>query len=52
LADKGIRVNAVLPGPIWTPFTPAGMSGDEFTAFGAHVLMGDPGSRPNSPRPT
>ena len=25
LAEKGIRVNGVLPGPIWTPFIPSGM---------------------------
>ena len=43
LADKGIRVNAVLPGPIWTPFIPAGMSEEEVTEFGAHVPMGRPG---------
>lgn len=43
LAEKGIRVNAVLPGPIWTPFIPAGMSEDEVTEFGADVPMGRPG---------
>ncbi|UOV05411.1 SDR family oxidoreductase [Pseudoxanthomonas sp. F37] len=43
LADKGIRVNAVLPGPIWTPFIPAGMSEEEVTGFGGHVPMGRPG---------
>lgn len=43
LADKGIRVNAVLPGPIWTPFIPAGMSEEEVTQFGAQVPMGRPG---------
>ncbi|MGR4875862.1 SDR family oxidoreductase [Pseudoxanthomonas sp. LARHCG66] len=43
LADKGVRVNAVLPGPIWTPFIPAGMSEEEVTEFGAHVPMGRPG---------
>lgn len=43
LAEKGIRVNAVLPGPIWTPFIPAGMSEEEVKDFGAHVPMGRPG---------
>ena len=40
---KGIRVNAVLPGPIWTPFIPAGMSEGEVKDFGGHVPMGRPG---------
>lgn len=43
LAEKGIRVNAVLPGPIWTPFIPAGMSEEEVKDFGGHVPMGRPG---------
>jgi len=43
LADRKIRVNAVLPGPIWTPFIPAGMSEDEVKDFGSQVPMGRPG---------
>ncbi len=43
LAEKNIRVNAVLPGPIWTPFIPAGMDEDEVKNFGGHTPMGRPG---------
>ncbi len=34
LADKGIRVNAVAPGPIWTPLIPASYSAEEVRTFG------------------
>jgi len=43
LAQKGIRVNAVLPGPIWTPFIPTGMNPDEITSFGGKTPMKRPG---------
>jgi len=43
LAEKGIRVNGVLPGPIWTPFIPAGMSEDAVKSFGSQVPFGRPG---------
>ena len=43
LAEKGIRVNAVLPGPIWTPFIPAGMDDDAVKNFGSKVPYGRPG---------
>ena len=43
LADKGIRVNAVLPGPIWTPFIPAGMDDEAVKSFGSNVPFGRPG---------
>ena len=43
LADKGIRVNAVLPGPIWTPFIPAGMAEDKVKTFGSQTPFGRPG---------
>lgn len=43
LAEKGIRVNAVLPGPIWTPFIPAGMAPDDVKNFGGKTPMGRPG---------
>jgi NAD(P)-dependent dehydrogenase (short-subunit alcohol dehydrogenase family) len=35
LADRGIRVNAVAPGPIWTPFIPAGMLTEAVETFGS-----------------
>ena len=43
LADKGIRVNAVLPGPVWTPFIPAGMASEEVKDFGSQTPFGRPG---------
>jgi NAD(P)-dependent dehydrogenase (short-subunit alcohol dehydrogenase family) len=43
LAEKGIRVNGVLPGPIWTPFIPAGMSQDAVKTFGSQVPFNRPG---------
>ncbi|GJE56850.1 MULTISPECIES: SDR family oxidoreductase [Methylobacterium] len=43
LAEKGIRVNGVLPGPIWTPFIPSGMSEDAVKSFGEQVPFGRPG---------
>ncbi|MFF8801034.1 MULTISPECIES: SDR family oxidoreductase [unclassified Methylobacterium] len=43
LADTGIRVNGVLPGPIWTPFIPAGMSQDSVKTFGSQVPFNRPG---------
>jgi NAD(P)-dependent dehydrogenase (short-subunit alcohol dehydrogenase family) len=35
LAPKGIRVNAVAPGPVWTPLNPAEKSADEIEKFGS-----------------
>ena len=43
LADKKIRVNAVLPGPIWTPFIPAGMAPEQVEDFGSETPFGRPG---------
>lgn len=43
LAEQGIRVNAVLPGPIWTPLIPAGMSAEKVESFGAQTPFGRPG---------
>jgi NAD(P)-dependent dehydrogenase (short-subunit alcohol dehydrogenase family) len=39
LANKGIRVNAVAPGPIWTPLIPATFSAKEVATFGSDVPM-------------
>ncbi|MDQ4074799.1 MAG: SDR family oxidoreductase [Chloroflexota bacterium] len=43
LAAKGIRVNAVAPGPIWTPLIPATFSAEEVKTFGSDVPLGRPG---------
>ncbi len=40
LAKKGIRVNSVAPGPIWTPLIPATFKGKELADFGKDVPMG------------
>ena len=43
LAEKGIRANAVAPGPIWTPLIPATMPAEKVAAFGKQVPMKRPG---------
>ncbi|WUJ67971.1 SDR family oxidoreductase [Kribbella soli] len=43
LAPKGIRVNAVAPGPIWTPLIPATMPADKVGDFGADTPLGRAG---------
>ncbi|GFP91574.1 glucose and ribitol dehydrogenase homolog 1, partial [Phtheirospermum japonicum] len=39
LVDKGIRVNGVAPGPIWTPLIPASFTEEESASFGKQVPM-------------
>jgi NAD(P)-dependent dehydrogenase (short-subunit alcohol dehydrogenase family) len=43
LAEKGIRVNSVAPGPIWTPLIPASFPPEKVEKFGANVPMKRPG---------
>lgn len=43
VVDRGIRVNAVAPGPIWTPLIPATFTADEVARFGQDVPMKRPG---------
>jgi NAD(P)-dependent dehydrogenase (short-subunit alcohol dehydrogenase family) len=43
VADDGIRVNSVAPGPIWTPLIPATMHGEKVETFGASTPLGRAG---------
>lgn len=42
LASKGIRVNAVAPGPVWTPLIPASFKKSKFQKFGFNTLFKRP----------
>jgi NAD(P)-dependent dehydrogenase (short-subunit alcohol dehydrogenase family) len=50
LVDKGILVNSVAPGPIWTPLIPASFPAEEVKTFGTSVPMKRPG-QPNEVAP-
>jgi NAD(P)-dependent dehydrogenase (short-subunit alcohol dehydrogenase family) len=43
LADRRIRVNAVAPGPIWTPLIPASFEAEQVAKFGSDTLLGRAG---------
>jgi NAD(P)-dependent dehydrogenase (short-subunit alcohol dehydrogenase family) len=43
LASRGIRVNSVAPGPIWTPLIPSTMPPDQVEGFGEQTPLGRPG---------
>jgi len=43
LAEKGIRVNCVAPGPIWTPLIPSTMAQKSVEKFGENTPLGRPG---------
>lgn len=43
LAERGIRVNGVAPGPIWTPLIPSTFDADEVAEFGSNTPMKRPG---------
>jgi len=52
LVKKGIRVNAVAPGPIWTPLNPfGGQKPEDIKVFGKDTPMGRPG-QPNEVAPS
>jgi NAD(P)-dependent dehydrogenase (short-subunit alcohol dehydrogenase family) len=42
LVEKKIRVNAVAPGPVWTPLNPSAKPAEEVVEFGADTPMGRP----------
>ncbi len=42
LLDKGIRVNAIAPGPVWTPLNPADKTPEDIQKFGADTDMRRP----------
>lgn len=43
LGERGIRVNSVAPGPIWTPLIPATMPPEQVENFGSQVPLSRPG---------
>lgn len=43
LVDRGIRVNAVAPGPVWTPLIPASFDEKKVSEFGLNTPMGRAG---------
>lgn len=43
LADRGIRVNAVAPGPVWTPFIVSSFNSEDSSVFGADTPLGRAG---------
>lgn len=51
LVEKKIRVNAVAPGPVWTPLNTAAKPAEEVTKFGEDTPMGRPG-QPEELAPT
>ena len=43
VADRGIRVNAVAPGPVWTPLIPSTMPQEKVKSFGSNTPLGRAG---------
>lgn len=40
MLDRGIRVNSVAPGPVWTPLIPATFGAEKASSSGSQVPMG------------
>lgn len=43
LAERGIRVNGVAPGPVWTPLQPSSVPNEKIESFGSEAAYGRPG---------
>jgi NAD(P)-dependent dehydrogenase (short-subunit alcohol dehydrogenase family) len=43
LGERGIRVNSVAPGPVWTPLIPSTMDPEKVAEFGSNTPLGRPG---------
>lgn len=43
LGARGIRVNSVAPGPVWTPLIPSTMPAEKVAEFGTNTPLGRPG---------
>ena len=43
LGERGIRVNSVAPGPVWTPLIPSSMAPQKVEKFGSNTPLGRPG---------
>ena len=52
ILDRGIRVNSVAPGPVWTPLIPATFPAEKVSSSAVRRRWAGPRTRTRSPRPT